>query len=209
MAASSIEETLPTQPQKTSDDHLQTSMDAQDDTENLPVTTALQPESLTDQSDLQSNGASVAGEKRKRTDPDSDAAKPNPDPSTNPLWKTSLCSYFRRHSGSCSHGIECRYAHGEEELRQRPDKSWDPTSERAKKVMKVGEEVKEEEVMMTEVVVDDDDDEVGNDGRDNELTKCLVHLPTKWNSDNLRNYLNELVSSNYLNLRNSACLYLV
>ncbi|KAA0035339.1 hypothetical protein IC582_026738 [Cucumis melo] len=189
MAASSIEETLLTQPPKTSDDHLQTSMDVQDDTENLTVTTAPPPESLPDQTDLQSDGASVAGEKRKRTDPDSDAAKPNSDPSTNPLWRTSLCSYFRRHSGSCSHGTECRYAHGEEELRQRPDKSWDPTSERAKKVMKVGEEVKEEEVMMTEVVVDDD--EVGNDGRDNELSKCLVHLPTKWNSDNLRNYLNE------------------
>lgn len=190
MAASSIEETLVTEPPKTSDDHLKSSVDAQHNTDNFQLTTALPPESLPDQSDCQSNGAGVAREKRKRTDPDSNTENPKPDPSLNPLWKTSLCSYFRRHSGSCSHGSECRYAHGEEELRQRPDNSWDPTSERAKKVMKVGEEVKEEEVMMTEVVVDDDDED-GNDGRDNGLSKCLVHLPRKWNSENLRNYLNE------------------
>lgn len=190
MAASSIEETLVTEALETSEDHLQTSMDAQDNTDNFPQTNALPAESLLEQSDCQSTEASVAGEKRKRTDTDFDTANPKPDPSLNPLWKTSLCSYFRRHSGSCSHGSTCRYAHGEEELRKRPDNSWDPTSERAKKVMKVEEEVKEEEVMMTEAVVDDDDED-GNDGRDNGLSKCLVHLPRKWTSDHLRDYLKE------------------
>ena len=50
-------------------------------------------------------------------------------------FKTSLCSYFRRGGGrpdACGHGEKCRFAHGEEELRQRPDGSWDPTSMRGK-----------------------------------------------------------------------------
>ncbi|KAF2284662.1 hypothetical protein GH714_028894 [Hevea brasiliensis] len=98
--------------------------------------------------------------------------------------------------GSCCHGIKCRYAHGEEELRPRPDNTWDPTSERAKKAMKLEdngdkcEERKAEEVMMTEWLVD-----VGEGGEgeclDPGLSKCLVHLPRKWTSYNLRNFLNE------------------
>ncbi|KAJ9178134.1 hypothetical protein P3X46_010043 [Hevea brasiliensis] len=118
------------------------------------------------------------------------------DPSLNPYCKTSLCSYFRRRLGSCCHGIKCRYAHGEEELRPRPDNTWDPTSERAKKAMKLEdngdkcEERKAEEVMMTEWLVD-----VGEGGEgeclDPGLSKCLVHLPRKWTSDNLRSFLNE------------------
>lgn len=192
MAASSIEETLVTEAPNTSDDHIQASMDARDSTDNFPQ--GIPPESVPEQSACQSTEApSVAGEKRKRTETDSDTANPKPDPSLNPLWKTSLCSYFRRYSASCSHGSGCRYAHGEEELKQRPDKSWDPTSERVKKVMKVEEEDEDEEVMMTEVV-DDDEDEDGNDGRDNGLSKCLVHLPRKWNSETLNSFLNEQVS---------------
>ncbi|GLU11786.1 hypothetical protein SLE2022_285080 [Rubroshorea leprosula] len=123
-----------------------------------------------------------AGEKRKREDQDT---------ALHPLWKTSLCSYFRRQAGSCSHGRSCRYAHGEEELRPRPDNTWDPTSERAKKAMKVDNgdkcEVRGGEVLMTEMVEDGD----GEGGGDSQLSKCLVHLPRKWHSDNLRKFLSE------------------
>ncbi|KAI9076173.1 hypothetical protein K1719_041871 [Acacia pycnantha] len=131
----------------------------------------------------------VSGEKRKREDSDSGVS----DPSLSPLWKTSLCSYFRRHDGSCSHGSECRYAHGEEELRPRPDNTWDPTSERAKKAMKsvTGEKCAVSMgVMMTEAVVDDADGE-DNDDSNPALSKCLVHLPRKWLSDNLRGFLSQ------------------
>uniref|UniRef100_A0A2P2L509 Uncharacterized protein MANES_04G021900 n=1 Tax=Rhizophora mucronata TaxID=61149 RepID=A0A2P2L509_RHIMU len=137
--------------------------------------------------------------KRKRdeqpTEPES-----TKDPSLNPLYKTSLCSYFRRHSGSCSHGSACRYAHGEEELRPRPDNTWDPTSERAKKAMKLENDGSgqcqgkvAEEIMMTDVVANDGDGD--NDGGggclDPGLSKCLVHLPRKWSSDNLKKFLND------------------
>ncbi|XP_028808026.1 zinc finger CCCH domain-containing protein 24 [Neltuma alba] len=131
----------------------------------------------------------VSGEKRRREDSDFGVS----DPSLNPLWKTSLCSYFRRHDGSCSHGSECRYAHGEGELRPRPDNTWDPTSERAKKAMKsdTGEKCTVSlGVMMTEAV-DDDADGDDNDDSNHALSKCLVHLPRKWASDNLREFLNQ------------------
>lgn len=133
-------------------------------------------------------------EKRKRED--EPLSNSEPDHSLNPLWKTSLCSYFRTHSGNCRHGSTCRYAHGEEELRPRPDNTWDPTSQRAKKAKQSenGEkrQVKEEaeDVMMTEVVVDGD----AGGGEDSELSKCLVHLPRKWSSDNLKSFLAEHVS---------------
>ncbi|KAJ7947802.1 zinc finger CCCH domain-containing protein 24 [Quillaja saponaria] len=137
----------------------------------------------------------VSGSKRKREeqDPQLQHSDLNGKPSLLPLWKTSLCSYFRREAGSCSHGSECRYAHGEEELRPRPDNTWDPTSERAKKAMKseTGERCSVSEgVMMTEVVVDDDDAD-DTHCSSNGLSKCLVHLPRKWHSENLRSFLNE------------------
>uniref|UniRef100_A0A803PWQ0 C3H1-type domain-containing protein n=1 Tax=Cannabis sativa TaxID=3483 RepID=A0A803PWQ0_CANSA len=103
--------------------------------EPLPTQTLTEPnDSLPDQpSDAALTDDTPLGEKRKREDDQKDQ-EPNPtNPSATPLWKTSLCSFFRRQSGSCSHGSTCRYAHGEEELRQRPDNTWDPTSERAKK----------------------------------------------------------------------------
>lgn len=106
------------------------------------------------------------------------------------MWKTSLCSYFRRSGGQCSHGDGCRYAHGEAELRPRPDNTWDPTSERVKKILKEenGEEskgVEERDVMMTDALEGDD--------LDGALAKCLVNLPMKWASDNLRTFLSEQV----------------
>lgn len=54
----------------------------------------------------------------------------------------------------------------------------------------------EEDIMMTEVVDDDDDGDNDNGGGclDPGLSKCLVHLPRKWNSENLRNFLGEQAS---------------
>ncbi|XP_002530289.2 zinc finger CCCH domain-containing protein 24 isoform X1 [Ricinus communis] len=149
------------------------------------------------------NESNNQGEKRKReeTEEQQSETEEKSELSHNPYYKTSLCSYFRRHSASCSHGSECKYAHGEEELRQRPDNTWDPTSERAKKAIKLEKnsdncDVKEEkeEIMMTEMIGDDDGDGAGGEGGgclDPELSKCLVHLPRKWNSDNFKNFLNE------------------
>lgn len=139
--------------------------------------------------DIEMDAANNPGEKRKRDDPE---PEPKPDSSVHPLWKTSLCSYFRK-AGTCRHGDGCRYAHGEEELRIRPDKSWDPTSERAKKAQKLENgdkcEVKEDEdVMMTEMLED------GDGSEDSGLRKCLVNLPRKWTSDQLKSFLSDNVS---------------
>ncbi|KAL7594998.1 hypothetical protein Lser_V15G29078 [Lactuca serriola] len=125
------------------------------------------------------------GEKRKKTE--SETVEKTT--SIHPLSKTSLCSYFRRTGGECSHGETCRYAHGEEELRPRPDNTWDPTSERAKKLKLENEDrdkadERDDEVMMTETISEDGCSESA-------LDKCLVNLPMKWSSDNLRNFLNE------------------
>ncbi|GKD19621.1 zinc finger CCCH domain-containing protein 24, partial [Tanacetum coccineum] len=107
------------------------------------------------------------GEKRKQ---------PEPDSSTNPLHKTSLCSYFRSTGNACSHGDTCRYAHGEEELRMRPDNTWDPTSDKAKKMKVENGEVENVEVREEEC------DENG-------LDKCLLNLPLKWGADQFKAFL--------------------
>ncbi|XP_062225065.1 zinc finger CCCH domain-containing protein 24 [Phragmites australis] len=98
-----------------------------------------------------------------------------------PMWKTSLCSYFRRRGAGadgCSHGESCRYAHSEEELRQRPEGTWDPTSDRAKKLRKVTAEAEEE--AEEEVTVDEQS-----------LDKCLVGLPRGWMADRLKTFLQD------------------
>ncbi|XP_009103688.1 zinc finger CCCH domain-containing protein 24 isoform X1 [Brassica rapa] len=135
----------------------------------------------------------AVGEKRKRDDDEKTTNLESSTPS--PWFKTSLCSYFRR-QGSCSHGAACKYAHGENELLQKPDNTWDPTSERGKKAKMMSDSaVKEEEevgdVMFTEEMMDDNDG--GGDGgvHDLSLSKCLVHLPTKWQSDDLKTFLRE------------------
>lgn len=58
------------------------------------------------------------------------------------------------------------------------------------------ESLDEEDIMMTEMVDDDDDGDNDNGGGclDPGLSKCLVHLPRKWNSENLRNFLGEEAS---------------
>lgn len=131
-------------------------------------------------------GSSSAGEKRKRNDPEA-SEDAEPKSSLLPMWKTSLCSYFRRTNGLCSHGDTCKYAHGEEELRPRPDSSWDPTSQRAKKLIKSENGTKSENghfgeqgVLMTDAVADSSNPA---------LDKCFVNLPLKWKSDNLRSFL--------------------
>ncbi|CAN6479326.1 unnamed protein product [Victoria cruziana] len=121
-------------------------------------------------------------------------------PFHSPLWKTSLCSYFRRRSQSCSHGDKCRYAHGEEELRPRPDNSWDPTSERAKKLLKrENTDVKvldrseeaEEAIIREDVCPPTSDmlDESSSEAGLSVFKKCLIHLPRKWTSENLKSFL--------------------
>ncbi|XP_074276308.1 zinc finger CCCH domain-containing protein 24 isoform X2 [Silene latifolia] len=144
--------------------------------ETNPIKTATLSPTLSD----------CGGVKRKRGDEDPKPA------GVHPLHKTSLCSYFRRNSsGECSHGDSCRFAHSESELRPRPDGSWDPTSDRAKKLARRGDEEEEENeaeeeessVMMTDVLCDT--------GADAELSKCLVHLPRKWNSEQLKSFLDQ------------------
>ncbi|XP_058101800.1 zinc finger CCCH domain-containing protein 24 isoform X3 [Magnolia sinica] len=108
--------------------------------------------------------------------------------SLHPLWKTSLCSYFRRQSGVCSHGDACRFAHSEAELRPRADNSWDPTSERAKKLLKSnGSERVEAVPEAREDVLPVSSD--GAERSDAALSRCLVHLPLKWTSENLKSFL--------------------
>ncbi|KAL6650202.1 hypothetical protein ACP70R_009127 [Stipagrostis hirtigluma subsp. patula] len=136
----------------------------------------------------------LTGEKRKREEGSPDAATEDAPAATaggddaasaagarHPMWKTSLCSYFRRRGDGaegCSHGESCRYAHTEEELRPRPDGTWDPTSDRAKKLRKVAAEAQEE--AEEEVTVDEQS-----------LDKCLVGLPRGWTADRLKTFLQD------------------
>lgn len=141
----------------------------------------------------------VAEEKRKREDDASSsavlAAANNTGGAQHPMWKTSLCSFFRRRAASsadgCSHGDSCRYAHSEEELRPRPDGTWDPTSDRAKKLRKVAADEVEEEV----VTIDD-----------KALDKCLVGLPRGWANDRLKTFLQDKARTNYSSILPPALL---
>ncbi|XP_051134439.1 zinc finger CCCH domain-containing protein 24 isoform X2 [Andrographis paniculata] len=134
-------------------------------------------------------------EKRKReSEPEPEpetTCDPPPPPQQHYLWKTTLCSYFRRTGGTCSHGESCRYAHGEAELRPRPDNTWDPTSDRAKKMARTDEKEPAEEkpadvgVMMTDAL------EAEGEESSSGLSKCFVNLPMKWGADNLRSFLGQ------------------
>ncbi|KAK1429133.1 hypothetical protein QVD17_11336 [Tagetes erecta] len=161
------------------------------ETLNTPANANESPASATDEQNSPENCVTVAhsspdakpsvdddeqGEKRKRTDEKT--------VSVNPLWKTSLCSYFRRTGAACSHGETCRYAHGESELRLRPDNRWDPTSEKAKK-MKLENEDRTK--ACDEVTVSISEEELSM----SVLDKCFVNLPMKWSADNLKKFLND------------------
>ncbi|XP_020529292.1 zinc finger CCCH domain-containing protein 24 isoform X2 [Amborella trichopoda] len=117
----------------------------------------------------------------------------DPNPEAKPLWKTSLCSYFRRHSQSCRHAESCRYAHGEEELKPRPDNSWDPTSERAKKLLKTIDAIRNDGVgdFPREDVLPSTGSDGEGDGASSSLRKCIVNLPKQWNSDKLKTFLTD------------------
>ncbi|KFK32295.1 hypothetical protein AALP_AA6G224000 [Arabis alpina] len=137
---------------------------------------------------VSSIGDIPVGEKRKRADEETNLEWSDPNLTPSPWFKTSLCSYFRR-EGNCSHGTTCRYAHGEAELRQKPDNTWDPTSERGKKAkMSETAEAEEEEVLFTEDMMDGE----GGCGDDLSLSKCLLHLPRKWLSDDLKMFVRQL-----------------
>lgn len=93
--------------------------------------------------------------------------------------KTSLCSYFRKRG--CRHEENCVYAHGESELQQRPDGTWDPTSERAKNVVAVE---KMESVSGGAAAPE----------QAGQFQKCLVHVPRGWSQIKLKSFLDEHVS---------------
>ncbi|PKU68285.1 Zinc finger CCCH domain-containing protein 24 [Dendrobium catenatum] len=96
-------------------------------------------------------------------------------------WKRSLCSFFRRPPGGvCRHGDACCFAHGEAELRPHPDNSWDPTSERAKKLLKTNDGD-----AISSLTAEDEDAAIDLSG----LDKCLIGLPKKWASENLKCFL--------------------
>lgn len=108
-------------------------------------------------------------ESAARDDGDRDA-KPPANPA---IAKTSLCSYFRKKG--CNHGENCKFAHGESELQQRPDGSWDPTSERGKK--------KEDKTSAED-----------NSSEESRYRKCLVNIPMNWSQQKLKSFLDEKVS---------------
>lgn len=83
----------------------------------------------------------------------------------------------------------------------KPDNTWDPTSERGKKAkamkMTEQEEKEDDEVLFTEQMMESIDGDEGGGGSvsviDLSLSKCLVHLPNKWQSDELKKFLGEQV----------------
>lgn len=95
----------------------------------------------------------------------------------NAFFKTSLCSYFRK--GSCKQEV-CRYAHGEEELRIRPDGTWDPTSQKAKEIQaKLKEKAKK--------------CPSGYTLPKERLKLCVTGFPLRWKVDNVEESLKAMV----------------
>ncbi|KAL8151036.1 hypothetical protein V2J09_020844 [Rumex salicifolius] len=130
-------------------------------------------------------------EKRKRDDEEGEVDKSS---AQHPFYKTSLCAFYRRQQkGECSHGETCRFAHSESELRPKPDGSWDPTSERGKKKMKLEREEKEAAEEEDELREADNafmmPEALGE--KDPKLSRCLIHLPRNWISDRLKEFLTE------------------
>ncbi|KAL3679740.1 hypothetical protein R1sor_022696 [Riccia sorocarpa] len=105
--------------------------------------------------------------------------------SSAPRTKTSLCSYFRK--GNCRHGDQCRYAHGEAELKPRPDGTWDPTSDTAKALardVEAPDEVKVVAPISTAEESEYDSTEAG-------IKKCLQPVHRRWSADQLKKFLTE------------------
>ncbi|KAH9288297.1 hypothetical protein KI387_032414, partial [Taxus chinensis] len=77
------------------------------------------------------------------------------------------------------------YAHGEQELRPRPDNSWDPTSERAKKLKRESE---------LELCPSEDPEGLSKvtEGSTESLSKCVVNLPRGWFAGRFKGFLDGL-----------------
>lgn len=108
-------------------------------------------------------------------------------------FKTSLCSYFRK-LGSCRHGLQCRYAHGDDELRPRPDGTWDPTSIKGRPTHNSKSQLpakRKEEEEDEEEEGDEGGGEVGEGGESGipSLRQCIQDLPLRWSSEDLKKLL--------------------
>ncbi|CAI5504308.1 unnamed protein product [Closterium sp. Naga37s-1] len=134
------------------------------------------------------------------------------------MWKTTLCSFFRKH-GECKHGARCKFAHGEAELRARPDGSFDPTSARGgAKRSEAGEGDQSNKGRnrgrkrggggswgreAEEAEGGGDEGKEGGAGGEGEWSRlCVQNLPKWWNVKHFREILNEM-SLDYCGSRKS------
>ncbi|CAI7792983.1 unnamed protein product [Closterium sp. NIES-53] len=134
------------------------------------------------------------------------------------MWKTTLCSFFRKH-GECKHGARCKFAHGEVELRARPDGSFDPTSARGgAKRSEAGEGDQSNKGRnrgrkrggggswgreAEEAEGGEDEGKEGGAGGEGEWSRlCVQNLPKWWNVKHFREMLNEM-SLDYCGSRKS------
>ncbi|KAL2613299.1 hypothetical protein R1flu_024991 [Riccia fluitans] len=102
-----------------------------------------------------------------------------------PRLKTSLCSYFRK--GNCRHGDQCRYAHGEAELKPRPDGTWDPTSDTAKSLARDAETTNEVKLVAPVTTAEEAD----FDSVETAIKKCLQPVHRRWTNQELKKFLTE------------------
>ena len=154
--------------------------------------------------DVEQTDEGKAPEKRERVDAEkkvtvaseseeANVGTPSEEAPRHPLWKTSLCSYFQRSADACVHGAACRFAHGDEELRPRPDNSWDPNSQIAKKLKTdhtlngTAANGEHQEIEQVDVVL-----AFSEQGK-TALNKCLIGLPMKWTTENLESFLHDEV----------------
>ncbi|BBN09995.1 tRNA (uracil-5-)-methyltransferase [Marchantia polymorpha subsp. ruderalis] len=105
-----------------------------------------------------------------------------------PRMKTSLCSYFRK--GNCRHGDLCRYAHGEAELKPRPDGSWDPTSDFAKSLARDALPVPAAVKLVAPISVAEEAAE--DDSSEITIKKCITPVQPRWSNDDLKKFLTDM-----------------
>ncbi|KAH7430889.1 hypothetical protein KP509_08G019000 [Ceratopteris richardii] len=168
---------------------------------------ALPPNSTVDEGVADGHADKVVDETETEDKRDTAALEAQQTRNEDPLFKTSLCSFFRK-LGNCRHALQCKYAHGEEELRRRPDGSWDPTSLRGRPVHGQGSEHPAKIKQSKQEDTEKDDEE--NEGEDEEeleeaqengsygggnhqssLCKCIRELPLRWTSEELNKLLAE------------------